>query len=173
MFHAKTKPRRATGQAQSMVEFALTAPLLLMLVVGIIELGILFALQIGLANSAREGARAAAVYRYTGAAPLSGDSAAVTTIDSARQLSMSEAITETLSPLVPSGSLTVTVSYPPFGLGVPSPLPAELAADPYRAGDTISVTLEYRHTLFWGILGERDLLLQAAGAARIEPGAAR
>lgn len=173
MSHAKTMPRRATGQAQSMVEFALTAPLLLMLLVGIIELGILFALQVGLANSAREGARAAAVYRYTGVAPLSGDSGAVATIDTARQLSMSEAITETLSPLTATGALTVTVSYPPFTPNVPSPLPAQLAADPYRAGDTISVTLEYEHTLFWGIFGERDLLLRAAGAARIEPGAAR
>jgi hypothetical protein len=168
-----TEPRCTRDRAQSMVEFALTAPLLLMLVVGIIELGILFALQIGLANSAREGARAASVYRYTGVAPFTGDSSAVTTIDAARQLSMSEAITETLSPLTPTGSLTVTVSYPPFGLGVPSPLPAELAANPYRAGETISVTLEYQHTLFWGIFGERDLLLKAAGAARIEPGAAR
>jgi Flp pilus assembly protein TadG len=40
-----------------MAEFALVLPMLLVLILGITQLGFLFATQIGLANAAREGAR--------------------------------------------------------------------------------------------------------------------
>lgn len=46
---------------QTLVEFALILPILLLLVMGIIQFGIIFSAQIGITNAAREGARAAAV----------------------------------------------------------------------------------------------------------------
>ena len=75
--------RRAGGQ--SLAEFALIAPLLVVVLFGIVELGILLNVYIGMTNSAREAARAGAIFQYTGAAPLSGDTSAVGSIDTARQ----------------------------------------------------------------------------------------
>lgn len=46
---------------QTLVEFALILPILLLLVMGIIQFGIIFSAQIGITNAAREGARVAAV----------------------------------------------------------------------------------------------------------------
>src|SRR5689334_977092 len=53
--------RRQRTRAQSMVEFALVLPLLLLLVVGIIELGYALFVYVEVQNAGREGARAAAV----------------------------------------------------------------------------------------------------------------
>ena len=48
-------------KGQSMVEFALVFPILILLVLGIIQFGIIFSAQISLTHAAREGARAASV----------------------------------------------------------------------------------------------------------------
>lgn len=48
-------------KGQSVVEFAILLPILLLLLMGIIQFGIIFSAQIALTNAAREGARAASV----------------------------------------------------------------------------------------------------------------
>lgn len=48
-------------KGQGLVEFALVLPLLLLLLLGIIQFGIIFSSQIAITNAAREGARVAAV----------------------------------------------------------------------------------------------------------------
>src|SRR5215212_10355913 len=53
--------RRQRTRAQSMVEFALVLPMLLLLIVGIIELGYALFVYVEVQNAGREGARAAAV----------------------------------------------------------------------------------------------------------------
>src|SRR3954465_2988251 len=53
---------RQRTRAQSMVEFALVLPMLLLLVVGIIELGYILFVYAEVNNAAREGARSAAVH---------------------------------------------------------------------------------------------------------------
>lgn len=52
---------RKNEKGQTLVEFALVLPVLLLLVMGVIQFGIIFSAQIALTNAAREGARAAAV----------------------------------------------------------------------------------------------------------------
>ncbi len=61
-----TRRRKALGQknAQSMVEFALILPILLLLIFGIIEYGRLFFAWISVENAARMGARYASTARY-------------------------------------------------------------------------------------------------------------
>ena len=60
--HRETSGRsRQDGMA--MVEFVIILPLLLMLIFGIIEFGVLFGRWQTLSNAAREGARTAVVYR--------------------------------------------------------------------------------------------------------------
>jgi Flp pilus assembly protein TadG len=159
-----------------MVEFALIAPLLVTIVVGMIELGIVFSVYVGLTNSAREAVRTAAVYRYPGATPLTTDTAVVGTIDSDRELSMSTTLTATLNPIIPSDALTVTVAYLPrpgsaYSLATSAGRGFD-PANPLRSGDTVSVTVQHRHNVLWGLLGSRDLVLRASSAARIEPGGA-
>jgi Flp pilus assembly protein TadG len=162
---------RATRPGQSLTEFALIAPLLVAILLGIIELGIIFAVYTGLTNSAREAARAGAVYRYPGPAPNTGTlttqpaiDAAAAPIDTARLLAMTETLSATLSPLIQVEQLSPLddqhVTYP-FTV---------TASNLYRAGEPISVTLSYTHTLLWGALGERELVLNANSAHRIEPG---
>ena len=54
-------PRRRGGQA--LAEFALIAPLLFLLLFGVIQIGLIMAAQNGLVNGARDAARKAATYR--------------------------------------------------------------------------------------------------------------
>lgn len=161
---------------QSLVEFALTAPLFVLIVFGIIELGIVFSVYVGLTNSAREAARAAAIYKFPGATPLSTDATGVNIVDAGRLLEFSEALTATMNPIVAVSAVTPTVAYVAApGRAYTQPSGALLPYDvgnPLRAGDTVSVTLQHRHRLFFGVFGARDLLIQTSAAARIEPGGA-
>jgi Flp pilus assembly protein TadG len=164
-------------RAQSLVEFALTAPLLVVIVVGIIELGVIFSAYIGLTNSAREATRAAAVYRYPNGAPLTSDVAEVAQIDAGRMIAFSEALTATLNPIISSDTLSVTLAYVPEpGATYTTPTGSSVAyntLNPLRAGDTVSATLAHNHTVLFGMLGSRQLTIRATNAARIEPGGAR
>lgn len=54
-------PRNAAGQ--SLVEFALVAPIFFLLLFAVIQLGLIFGAQNGLVNGVREAARRAATYR--------------------------------------------------------------------------------------------------------------
>src|SRR5262245_10424216 len=122
--------RRSGGQ--SLAEFALIAPVLVLILFGIVEFGILLNVYIGMTNSAREAARAGAIFQYTGSAPLSSDTTAVGTIDTARQQYVSGVISETLNPIVDPATVTVITSYTPA-----------TATSPYRAGDTVAVEVDH------------------------------
>ncbi|HEY7469884.1 MAG TPA: TadE/TadG family type IV pilus assembly protein [Acidimicrobiia bacterium] len=62
----------ADERGASLVEFALLAPLLLLLLLGMVEFGWLFAQNLDVRHGAREGARLAAVNYPEGAPPNSG-----------------------------------------------------------------------------------------------------
>jgi Flp pilus assembly protein TadG len=145
------------------VEFALILPLLLGLVIGIIELGVLFSVYIGMTNSAREGARAGSVYQYAGVPFTENTAANIKTVDDLRLTYLSQIITNTINPLVnPTTALTRTVTYTPTA-----------ALTPYRTGDTVVVQLEHDHPLFFGLFGRQKITVRATSAMRIEPGGAK
>lgn len=52
---------RKNQKGQTLVEFALVLPVLLLLILGLIQFGIIFSAQIAITNAAREGVRLAAV----------------------------------------------------------------------------------------------------------------
>lgn len=52
---------KKSEKGQALVEFALILPILLLLVMGIIQFGIIFSAQMSVTNAVREGARTAAV----------------------------------------------------------------------------------------------------------------
>lgn len=156
-----------------MVEFALTAPLLVLIIVGIIELGIVFSVYVGLTNSAREGVRAAAVYRWTGSTPTNSQAdSAVPTIDTARETFMRTNIDATLPPFVQRAAVTHTVSYVPARL-VADTGTLSREANPLRSGDVITITLQQTHRVLWGLFGAQDLVLRTTTSARIESGGSR
>ena len=62
MFHPRRDPRDESGSAA--IEFALMAPLLLLLVFGIVAYGYMLSFRQALSQGATEGARAAAVSAY-------------------------------------------------------------------------------------------------------------
>jgi Flp pilus assembly protein TadG len=51
------RPKRAPRRGQALVEFALILPLLVILLLGIFQLGFLYSTHLGIINSTREGAR--------------------------------------------------------------------------------------------------------------------
>jgi Flp pilus assembly protein TadG len=157
-------------RGQSMVEFALIVPLLLMLIFGIIELGILFSVYVGMTNSAREAARAGSVYQYTGT-PFADDgstpgaaAAFKATVDGQRQQYLSQVITDTLNPIVDPATVQTTITYTSTSVLAP-----ELQSV-YRSGDIINVLIVHDHPLFFGILGPQTITIKATSAMRIEPG---
>lgn len=74
--HART---RRSAEGQSLVEFALIAPLLFLVFFAIIQFGFLFGGQNGLVNGVRDTARYASTYRVTDAASATATCAAVQT----------------------------------------------------------------------------------------------
>lgn len=164
----RRRGRAAWGQ--SLVEFALIVPLILALIVGVIEVGIIFSASIALTNAAREAARAGAIYRYpTPAAlyttPSCGAACHRATVDAARQAAMDATIMATLGPLVRVSSVDE--------LGTPAQryrYEATQATDVLRYGDTLTVTLEYTHPLLFRLFGSLSVRLRAQSEMKIEPG---
>ncbi len=78
--HVRRSRRGRTERAQSLVEFALVLPILLIMVFGIIDFGMGIRSYISLTNATREGARFAAVGNIAGAYPTDCDGANNTTV---------------------------------------------------------------------------------------------
>jgi len=101
--------RREDGQA--ITEFALILPVLVALLLGIIQFGIVFNNYLTITDAARAGARRAAVSRFIGD---NGASAKTTAQNSAQQLDQT-ALKVTVTSTnwnVPGSDVNVTVTYP-------------------------------------------------------------
>jgi Flp pilus assembly protein TadG len=101
--------RREDGQA--ITEFALILPVLVALLLGIIQFGIVFNNYLTITDAARAGARKAAVSRFIGD---NGASAKTTAQNSAQQLDQA-ALKVTVTSTnwnVPGSDVNVTVTYP-------------------------------------------------------------
>ena len=111
--HRRTWRRDDAGA--ELVEFALVFPLLLLVVLGMIDFGLLFQQEAVLTNAAREGARIAVLPNYTSADATTR----VAQYVQASLISQGQAVTTTVgAPVaVPIGThcmstVTVTLSYP-------------------------------------------------------------
>jgi Flp pilus assembly protein TadG len=108
-----TTTRTNKDKGQALVEFAIILPILLLLLLGILQFGVVFNNYIQVTSAAREGARKAAVSRTLGT--TGATSAARTAAKSASPgLHLSDSqITVTPSNAFAQGSdVTVTVRYP-------------------------------------------------------------
>ncbi len=165
---------RSRGQA--MVEFVAVLLPLLLLVVGIVQFGLLFAANVTLTNAAREGARAGTIYLYDHSITSNGkyrnDAARCgDVVDAATQAfgllstsspNFSAPLTSGACPLPSSDSLTdgdVTISYCDHVNSTDGPCPDP--ADPStacvpdtRQGCLMQVTLTYRSDIIVPFLGD-------------------
>ena len=115
--------RRQRDRGAAAVEFALVLPLLLLLVLGILEFGRVFNIQISLSNAAREGARHMAVHDDPGDAADAAVLAApaLNPLISTGQVT----ITPTTCADLENGTVEVTIDYPVqlmtgwFGVSLP------------------------------------------------------
>lgn len=126
--HAATPPRRRRGAA--MLEFALVAPLLLVLLLGIVECARFFFLYHVLLTAAREGARLGAVTPMGSTAERTAATGLITTTVRAR-IADAQAATAPVEITLPTGSGTqqtvrVTIRGYPFTPLVPGLTPARL-----------------------------------------------
>ena len=94
---------------QATVEFALVAPLLVVLVLAIAQLGILFNNWITLTDAARAGARAGAVSRFESNPTEAARQAVVAATHGLDQTKLAVQVTSTWQP---GSQLTITASYP-------------------------------------------------------------
>jgi hypothetical protein len=168
---------------QSLVEFALvTLFIIIPVMVGIIDGSILFYKWVVVHNAAREGARAGAIYHYTGSLPAVGTTAEVDTLDAAREVVIRDAVEETIGPLVSIEWSEVVdwVSYDHDGdyyrcIVCVNPNQCDKCEDDgydvYRNGGLVVVTLTHTHVPVLGlVIGVDSIDLRATAKMRIEPG---
>ncbi len=108
--------KREDGQA--MVEFAIVIPVLLMLVLGIIQFGILFNHSLTVADAVRAGARQGAVSRTLPGGPAAAKAAAEARVRSAAAGTLSDAgdptalVVTVTSTFAQGSDVTVKATYP-------------------------------------------------------------
>ncbi len=108
----KTMTKRiqlSDDRGQSMTEFAIVLPILVVLLFGILQFGILFNNYVTLTDAARAGARAAAVSRQA-SDPVGTATAAVQA--SASDLNLANLGVSVSSTWSPTAPVTVTATYP-------------------------------------------------------------
>ncbi len=103
------RKRITDEKGQSMAEFAIVLPILVVFLFGIVQFGILFNNYVTLTDAVRAGARTAAVSRQ-----VSNPSGAATTMvqSSAANLNQSNLNVSVSSTWLPGDDVTVTATYP-------------------------------------------------------------
>jgi Flp pilus assembly protein TadG len=99
--------RRASQSGQAVIELALTLPLLLVIVMGILDFGLMFQSYEVVTNAAREGARVGVLPNYTTA---DAEARAQQYLASGGLSSSSATVTAVVAPSPPFGSPAVTVN---------------------------------------------------------------
>jgi Flp pilus assembly protein TadG len=138
-------PRRRRGErGQSLVEFAVTFPVFVLLLAGMVDLGLALFSNVTIISAAREGARLGVVQP--------GDTTAIE--DRVRAMSNGldlNKLTVTTTCLRPSGS-----SFTACG------------ASPWASGDSVKVAVHYDYTMLWPLTFGTELDLDTDVQMRIE-----
>jgi|SRR6267154_383122 len=110
MTHSRHSQNVRSEEGQTAVEFALVAPVLIVLLLGILQIGIAFNHYLAVTDAARAGARKAIVARIAGATPADIEASVRS---AAVDLDQSQLNVVVADPTWASGSdVTVTVTYP-------------------------------------------------------------
>jgi|GEM_PF-1216177 Flp pilus assembly protein TadG len=166
--------RRDYARGQSLVEFSLVLIPLLLILLGIIQMGFVFNTQVTITNAAREGGRAATIYSYSLAGSQSGPPACHTTTratnDACRNayaLYFAQAAFGTLSRTSPqfvttgtwtrsgfdptttcTSGTTCTTTYRNGDIVVIYTVPVNVTDSDPRTGEQVTVQITYHQDLF-------------------------
>ena len=147
--------RRRDGGGQAVTEFALIAPILFLLLFGVVQLGLLFAGQNGLVNGVRDAARRAVTWRVNDAS-VNDPSIYGVVCDAVRAELVSELAGGQL-PAFDESRLSATISYhweanPGTAGAGPTPGPT---ADPATEQFFLYVEIDaaYKHPLYLPLVG--------------------
>jgi Flp pilus assembly protein TadG len=161
------KDRRSKGRwmkGSSAVEFALTLPIFIILVIGIIEFGWYFFVQHTLQYATREGMRLALVGRTINnpsGTPMSREDSIITTIRNNATLAVKPA----------SVSVFIYEVFPAAGYVDPTGW-ANLSPNAGGSGEYMRVRSRYNHTFFTPLIGGffsgGGIVIQAEGTYRNE-----
>ena len=104
-------------RGQTAVEFALVAPILIVLVLAIIQVGVAFHNYVTITDAARVGARKAIVVRFNGGSLTPATTATRNAASDLDQSKLGVSITST-SWTTPGSTVTVTTTYP-YSIDIP------------------------------------------------------
>lgn len=157
-----TRPKRSAERGQALPEFALVAPLLFLLLFGVIQVGLLMAAQNGLVNGVRDSARRAATYRVT---DLSLTGTIFNAVCGAVETELGNRLRKEIPGFVPDATrLNTTIAY----VWIPDPTTGE-----YSVVATVSVT--YSAPIYVPLVGyvihpsdPANLVLSASEQMRVE-----
>ena len=107
----KPRIRFRSQRGQAMTEFAIIAPILLLILMGIMQLGVVYNNWVTLTDAARAGARKAAVCR-SGCSPDASTATVNAVKNSAANLNLSNLGVSVSSPWTQGSDATVTATYP-------------------------------------------------------------
>jgi Flp pilus assembly protein TadG len=114
MTNGRRSHRIASEKGQTLVEFALVAPLLLVLLLGIFQGGVAFNHYLVVTDAARAGSRQAIIARISGISIASIQQTARNAATDLNSSKVSVSVTDPTDPTLQTAgsSVTVTVSYP-------------------------------------------------------------
>jgi Flp pilus assembly protein TadG len=153
----QTLRRTARHQpGQSLVEFALILPVLMLVLMGIVQMGFVFNAYVTISNATREAARTATIYLYdrnqsVGANDTARNEAARSALDSAMGM-----LSSTSPGFANSSTWTITNGGDTFTTGdlvVAYTLPAGVTDADSRAGQRVSVAMTYHLDLLIPFIG--------------------
>jgi len=148
-------------RAQALLEMALVVPLLVLLLTGVFEFGLMLYAHVQVSNAVREAARAVSLYRSARYSTLDPNNALSTKCDGTiTGWSLDQTVKQAIvyRPLDSSGCPTTTTSYDYTSLGwlEPNPTPddwqvtltpAQSGGDMPDAGTTATIKLRYPYKL--------------------------
>lgn len=137
---------RGASRGQAMVEFAAVLLPLILIVVGIIQFGFLFAAYVGVSNAAREGARSGTIYVYNPQLTQSANDAARCSVI----LATSQQSLDTGVPGQFSGSCATSAGGGDLAISYPD---AATCTNQPRKGCRVRVQVTYRQPIFVPLIG--------------------
>jgi Flp pilus assembly protein TadG len=143
------RPRRRSERAVTLVEFALVAPVLLLLLLGLLVLGIAITNQVQLSNAVRDGARAAALCGGAGTNSVLSNQATTTTTTLPNGWPCS---TANLERFVNTSLSLIPDAAPHIGVIVGgSDTPGDLST--CQPGTSVQITATFQQSLYLPLIG--------------------
>jgi Flp pilus assembly protein TadG len=147
--------RRDDAHGQSLVEFALVLIPLLLILLGIIQMGLVFNAQVTITNAAREGARSATIYIYSSGLGTKTENDEARNDAALASVTSSMGMLSTIAPQFATASGTwvstgtaPNVTYTSGDIAVAYSNPSGTQDSDPRTGERVTVQITYHQDLF-------------------------